>query len=283
MRTFLIPLAAFTIMSSCNKSTDQDDNIKTLELKMAPVSTQNEGEDNFSVGQASTSAEFPTVFNTDTSRKIIKKGDLRCRVKNVATARTKIVSAIKSVGGYISEETESGYENNRKEYSITLKVPAKNFDKLLQDISSTADNIDNKNIQIEDITSEYIDTKTRLDNKKKLEKRYLELLESAVKIGDMLQIENKLSEIRSDIESVERQFMQMKKQVVYSTITVNFYSQASASETGKGFLYLVGASLNEGLEYLGKAFFKILSFWPFVLILLTIFIFYKKRKRELSQ
>ena len=269
-------------MSSCNKSTDQDDNDKTLELKMAPVSTQNEREDNLSIGEVSTSAEFPTVFRTDTSRKIIKNGDLKFSVKNVATARNKIVSAIKSVGGYVSEEAESGYENNRKEYSITLKVPAKNFDKLLHDISSTADNIDSKNIQIEDITSEYIDTQTRLDNKKKLEKRYLELLESAVKIGDMLQIENKLSEIRSDIESVERQFMQMKKQVVYSTITVNFYSQAKPSETGKGFFYLVRASFNEGLEFLGKAFFKILSFWPFILILLGVLILYKKRKRKLA-
>ena len=251
------------------------------EVKLAPVA-ENE-RDGLAVGAANASLESVLAFSTDTSRKIIKNGDLKFSVKNVATARNKIVSAIKSVGGYISEEAESGYENNRKEYSITLKVPAKNFDKLLHDISSTADNIDSKNIQIEDITSEYIDTQTRLDNKKKLEKRYLELLESALKIGDMLQIENKLSEIRSDIESVERQFMQMKKQVIYSTITVNFYSRAKPSETGKGFLYLFGASFTEGLDYLGTAFFKIFSFWLFILIVLAVFILYKKRKRKLSQ
>jgi hypothetical protein len=47
-------------------------------------------------------------------------------------------------------------------------------------VSSTATKIDSRNIRIKDVTTQFIDTKTRLDNKLQLlEKRYLNLLDTA--------------------------------------------------------------------------------------------------------
>ncbi len=154
---------------------------------------------------------------------------------------------------------------------------------MLQEISNSADKVDSKNIEIKDITTAYIDTKTRLQNKKLLELRYLELLKKASKISDMLAIEDKLSEIRSDIESVESQFLHMQNQVTYSSLDLTFYSKSIAKETGKDFFYKVGRSLINGWELMLSLLLGLLSFWPLTIIATLIFIWLKRvrmRKRQ---
>ncbi|MXV17909.1 DUF4349 domain-containing protein [Pedobacter sp. HMF7056] len=149
----------------------------------------------------------------DTARKIIKTGEISFETADVKATRARLIETTKKLKGYLAEESESGYENGRKNYTMNLKVPAGDFETLLEAISSAARQIDSKNIHITDVTAEFIDTRTRLANKKQLERRYLELLDKAAKIPDMITIENKLSEIRGEIESVEGQLLYMKSRL----------------------------------------------------------------------
>ncbi len=48
---------------------------------------------------------------------------------------------------------------------------------------------DRKEISAEDVTEEYVDVEARLKAKRLLEKRYLELLNKATKVSEMLEIE----------------------------------------------------------------------------------------------
>lgn len=67
----------------------------------------------------------------------------------------------------MSEENQSNDETEtRKEYNLKIRIPAQNFDHLLDTISLEAEKIDTKNISITDITTKYIDKKARFDNKK---------------------------------------------------------------------------------------------------------------------
>ncbi|HEX8376478.1 MAG TPA: DUF4349 domain-containing protein, partial [Pedobacter sp.] len=259
MKTTLQVLIFSTLLlAGCNgnKSIPEEETSSEamLELKAPPM------EDNI-VSKASV-PDSPI----DTSKKIVKTGNISFETVDVKSTRQAIFGITKKYGGYIAGENESGYENGRKNYTINLKVPAKNFDSLLQEISNSADKVDSKNIEIKDITTTYIDTKTRLQNKKLLEIRYLELLKKASKISDMLAIEDKLSEIRSDIESVESQFIQMQNQVTYSSLDLTFYSKSIAEETGKDFFYKVGRSLISGWEFMLSLLLGLLSFWPLAII-----------------
>lgn len=148
-------------------------------------------------------------------------------------------------------------------------------------VSGTATRIDNKNIRVTDITTQYIDVKTRLDNKKALEQRYLSLLQKAGKMSDVLEIEAKLSEIRSDIESTQGQLNYMDKQVSYSSLSITFYTkQAEQVNAGNTFGYKLQHALQNGLLLMQSLFFGFISWWPVWVILIVIVIFIRNRKKK---
>jgi hypothetical protein len=115
-------------------------------------------------------------------KKIIKEGDIRFETGNVIDTRKQLISSLKHLGGYAENDSETtDGALGSKEYTLNIRIPAKNFDAFLGTVSSTATKIDSRNIRIKDVTTQYIDTKTRLDNKLQLEKRYLSLLNRAGK------------------------------------------------------------------------------------------------------
>jgi hypothetical protein len=181
---------------------------------------------------------------TDTAKKIIKNGDISFETNNVGSTRKKILTSLKKLGGYIAEDNEThDDDNNRQEYTLKLRLPAKNFGLLLDSVSSTAAKIDSKNIRIKDVTSQFIDIKAQLANSKALENTYLGLLNKAGKMGDVLQIENKLTEIRTQIDSTQGSLNYLSRQVAYSSLDVTFYTKQAAAENGNS----IGARLRDAI------------------------------------
>ena len=82
-------------------------------------------------------------------------------------------------------------------------MPVIHFDDILNNISQSAENIDSRSIQVKDVTEDYQDAQIRIKNKKEIENRYRELLNKAQKVPEILSIEEKLGEIRTDIEAFE--------------------------------------------------------------------------------
>jgi predicted nucleic acid-binding Zn-ribbon protein len=219
----------------------------------------------------------------DTSKKIIKEGDIRFETGDLKTTKEKIVTSLKSLGGYVVEESETNNgDNNRKEYNLKIRVPAKNFDRFLETLSANADRIDTKNIRVKDVTTEYIDITTQLKNKKLLENRYQELLAKATKTADLLDIENKLTEIRSDIESTQGQLNYLNKQVTFSSLDITFYTKQSGQiNNGNEFGYKLKTALADGWGILQSLFFTLITLWPVAIIIIIIYWLFKKwRKRR---
>jgi len=220
---------------------------------------------------------------SDTSKKIIKEGTIEFETANLAATRKKILGSLKKYGGYVDEDDQTtNGDSNRKEYELKIRIPANNFDLLLDTVSSTADKIDSRTITITDVTTQYIDIKTRLDNKKILEKRYLELLSKSSKISDLLEIENKLTEIRSAIESTQGQLNYLSRQVAYSSLDITFYTQQTAQvNSGNGPAYKFKTAIADGWQILQNLFFGIITLWPVILLLVIIYWLIKRwRKRR---
>ncbi len=224
--------------------------------------------------------------NNDVERKIVKNGDISFETNDIGATRQKILATLKSLGGYVVDDKEStDNEVNRKDYTLNVSIPANNFDKLLNFVSSSADKIDSKNISITDVTTNYIDITTRLANKKILESRYLDLLKKASKISDLLEIENKLTEIRSDIESTQGRLNYLNKQVLYSSLNITFYTkQVVKADKPIGFAYKFKMALHKGELFLEHLFFKVVALWPLWTVCVIGFIAFKtwRRKRRLA-
>ncbi len=228
---------------------------KNVAVSAAPMATADKQSD----AKAAPSAPDKAPIE----KKIVKEGDISFETGSISETRKAITASLNKSGGYIAEENETNNsDSNRKEYTIKARIPANNFDKFVDDVSAGAEKIDSKNISMKDVTTDYIDITTQLANKKKLEQSYLALLKQGTQVSDLLDIENKLTEIQSDIESTQGQLNYLTKQVEYSEFDINFYSKLAVVDDGKTFGYKLTAALTDGWEILGALFFGFIGLWP---------------------
>lgn len=210
-------------------------------------------------------------------QKIIKNATLKFETSDLEKTREQIQKAIVDNKASIQRENE-GKESSSIYKRLTIRVPNQNFEKLIASIGKGVSFFDEKEISSQDVTAEFIDTEARLKTKRTLEARYLELLNKAGKVSEMLEIEKKLSEIREEIESKEGQLKYMQRQVSMSSVYVEFY-KINPSESGvtQSFGSKMGNALETGFLGLSSLFLWFLEVWPFIIILVALFFLIRRR------
>ena len=229
----------------------------------------------------------PVVANSEESvavenieQKIIKTGDIRFETNDLGETYNQMITAVKKYNAIVQNDTE-GKDYGSVFRKIIVRVPSKNFDLFLSDISKGVAYFDNKEISSQDVTEEYIDIDARLKAKKVLEARYLELLKKANKVTEMLEIEKQLSAIREEIEAKEGQLRYMQSQISMSTITIEFY-KTIANEGGATISYgsKIWNAIKSGFNGTSSFFIGLLSIWPFLIVLATAIYFIRKRFKK---
>lgn len=213
-------------------------------------------------------------------QKIIKTGDIKFETNDLGETYGQMISAVKKHRAFIQNDTE-GKDYGSVFRRITVRIPSKNFDSFLADISKGVTYFDNKEISSQDVTEEYIDVDARLKAKKVLEARYLELLKKANKVSEMLEIEAQLSAIREEIEAKEGQLRYMQSQISMSIINIEFYKTV-ANEGGATISYgsKIWNAITSGFNSISSFFIGLLSIWPFLIILAVIVHFIRKRFKK---
>jgi len=161
-------------------------------------------------------------------RKIIRNAELHLETMEYKSALEKIPALAEQSGGYIESSSSDGislYEKSntrpsRRSASFTVRIPADNLDSFITSLS-TEFNLLNKFENSSDISDRYYDTQAHLSNLQIQEKRLLELLEQAGKLGDLLEIEKELADVRYQIETLTATIKRMDSQVSYSTVTIS--------------------------------------------------------------
>lgn len=210
-------------------------------------------------------------------QKIVKTGNLRFETKDLNDTYNQILKSVKANGGSIQNDSEGkNYETVFR--NLVVRIPSQNFDVFIQNISKGVSYFDNKEISAEDVTAEYIDIDTRLNAKKALENRYLDLLKKANKVSEMLEIEAQLSAIREEIEAKQGQLNYLKSRISLSTITIEFYKPI-AQESGATESYgsKIWNAIKSGFNSFSGFFIGLISLWPFVIIFSFVSYFIYKR------
>lgn len=217
--------------------------------------------------------------NENIARKVIKKGEIRFQTKNLQETANFIAENVNSLKGYISSDNVFNSED-RIAQRFEIRIPSESFDDLLSRISENVKKIEYKNVQLQDVTEEFIDVESRVTTKKQLESRYIGLLSKAKTVEEILSIEKELGILRSDIESIEGRLKYLKDQVSLSTLTIDFYQIIS---TTPDFALKLGQALVTGWKILLGFIIGLVNIWPFIILLgLIIFLTIKFRRKKLK-
>ena len=215
-------------------------------------------------------------------QKIIKSGDLRFETSDMEETYDAVHQLIKKYKAIVQSDSEDKDDYTFSRY-LTLRIPNEHFDNFIKDLSKGVDYFDRKNISIQDVTEEYVDVASRIKTKKALEARYLELLNKANKVSEMLEIERELATIREEIEAKEGRLKYLQNKVSMSTINIEFYK---AMERKAGARVSFGTkfvnAIKSGFNGISTFFLWVIEVWPFIIILVALIYFIRKRFKKKS-
>lgn len=284
MTRTLIVLFLFGI-AGCNQSkVSTDSYMKIPQERMAKmVKSEPEAPSAARGGSVTFQAEHKS---SDVQKQmLIKRATIRFEVKNYEDSRRKINNIIRVCNAYVASENES-----RNDYQISntmsIRVPASIFDNLIDSIVSQAKNLDERSMNVEDVTEEYVDTDARLKAKREIEKRYLEILKKAKNVSEILEVEEKLGAIREEIESAEGRLKYLSHQVSFSVIDLTFYEQKNVAPKHRlGWLSRSASAFVDGWNGITEFVISLISIWPSLCVIAVIIIFIsriiqKKRKKR---
>lgn len=199
-----------------------------------------------------------------TERKLIKNGRIGFQTDDLGKTHQSILSITKKYNAYIASDNETKYYE-QIQHNIVVRIPAKEFDKFLVDISKGIEEFDYKEITSQDVTAEYLDLQARIKTKKELESRYLAILQKANTVTDLLEVERQLAEVRGEIESMQGRLKYLKNQVSFSTLSIQFYKDVPYK--GDGFFARLGKGFGEGWNNLLSFLVGLTYTWPFLILI----------------
>ncbi len=161
-------------------------------------------------------------------RKLVRNGSVNLEVDSLKSAREEIESWVSVFGGYVANSNESG-----NWLSVTARIPSKKFDEAMSAVGRFGRTL-SRSVSTDDVTEQFYDLETRIQTKEVMLERMQNYLSAAKDVKDMIQIETKLNEVTSDLESMRGRMKRLSSQIDFSTITIS--AQLPVNHTEEGFV-----------------------------------------------
>lgn len=274
--TFLLLFALACSDGSSNRNYTADSSMEDLEISAKiPVTQQH----------TPPPPPTPEVSEVNDEQKIIKTAHLVFETKDLEATHAIILQLASQYNGFVQSDN-SGKSYNRIYKNLSVRIPTKNFQQFIDGISEGVAYFDQRTISRQDVSEEFIDLEARLKAKRLLETRYLELLEKATNVKEMLEIERELSGIREEIEAKQGRLQYLQNQVSMSTVRIEFYKTTAESGITQSYGQKMKNALQGGWNGISVFFLGLLYLWPLFLVLIIVVIslraYLKRRKKKKS-
>ena len=182
-------------------------------------SVKQDGSSAVNTAQSSDNAEYAAFYE---DRKLIRTVNLDMETKEFDSLLASIEQQVNSLGGYIeSLNTYNGSRyttNEAVRYSnMTVRIPKNQLNGFVNAVSEAA-NVISRSENVQDVTLAYVDMEGKRNSLKTEQERLLVMLEQADNLEDMLTLEDRLSTVRYQLESMESQLRTYDNKVDFATV-----------------------------------------------------------------
>jgi hypothetical protein len=230
------------------------------------------------------------------NQKLVRTMTIEAETNDMDQLLADINSKLQTLGGYMESKSirnGSSTVTNRYRYgSMTIRVPADQLDAFVEHISGQS-NVVHYNESAEDITLRYVATQSRVIALETEQQRLLELLEQAKNMSDLLQIEERLTSVRTELEEVTSQMRVYDNMVDYGTIHLSITEVQVYTPVAEQTVWQkIGSGLRDNWKGLCMAvenlFVFLITTLPYTIplsgaVVLVILALKKRKKRKQAQ
>lgn len=216
-------------------------------------------------------------------RLVVQESSLSLVVKNVREVGEKITDRAKEVGGYMVSSSLSKPEN-APYANVVVRVPADKLKEVLDYFRKLAVKVSSENLYGYDVTDEYVDIEARLDTLNKTKAKFEEILKSAVKVQDILEVNRELINIQEQIDNLRGRQKYLEQTAKLAKISVYLstdelalpYVPTKAFRPAVVFKQAV-RSLIATVRQVATVLIWVVVYFPIWLPLLLVFFFLKRK------
>ena len=196
-----------------NSSSNQGNSVSSLQ-KMAPLPYVGGGNLN-DIMPPSESAPNANIKN----RLVITNSYLSLQVSKVAAVQKQVIKKAEELGGYM---VNSSIENPSDVASatVTVRIPSKQLENALQYYRSLSIKVISENLQGDDVTDQYVDFAAQLKTYEKTKAIFEQMLDKAINVQDILQIQREIINVQASIDSIKGQQDYLEKTAEMAKITL---------------------------------------------------------------
>ena len=160
-----------------------------------------------------------------TDRKLIRRISVSAETEDMDVLLSEVTARVSQLNGYIESRniqngSNYGYGYRSRSATLVIRIPAEHLDSFLQQVSDRT-NVVSIVENSDDVTLQYAATESRLKVLRTEETRLLEFLADAKTVSEMLEIEKRLTQVQSEIESITTQLNTYDNLVDYGTVTLS--------------------------------------------------------------
>jgi hypothetical protein len=197
----------------------------------------------------SAASELPNEDSSAENRYIVRFAEFELEVKSPADCAEKVRALAEEMNGYLVS-SEIGNDQYAPGRTITVRVPASRFEEMRSELRKLAVRVTNEKVDANDVTKDYVDREAQLRNLQAQEARYLAILQRAATVKDTLDVSDKLSQVRGQIEQQRAEFATLAKQVETVAINLSLRAEADTQVFGVRWrpLYELKLAARDGLD-----------------------------------
>lgn len=248
-----------------------------------------EGELSQSYGLPSRPAETPATRGAE--RQVVRKVTIQLTTPDVRGAYLRAGHLISQAKGEFVQDSALTGSGNALEANLTLRVAADRLPEVLDQLRELG-KVESEQANGEDVTEQAVDLEARLNNERRVETELQNLLESRTDapLKEILELRDKLREVRESIERLTAQRSQLSRLVNLATVLVLIRpadaTLPAKSSIGEYFAKAISTAWHHSLRFLADTvamFVAVLVggfiWWMAVILLIIVALRYRKRDR----
>lgn len=151
--------------------------------------------------------------------KIVSVLNLESESKDLSNDVSAIEDKVHELNGYIGSHNIDT-ANNLKRASMSIRIPKESHADIADFISKTL-SITAESSESIDVTENYYDTESRVQNLSSQEEKLRDLYNKAESVEDMLLIDERLATVTSEKEELTKKLIRLEERSSYATIELN--------------------------------------------------------------
>ncbi len=161
--------------------------------------------------------------------KMIYSANLDIQTTEYDAAVAALEASVTDFGGFVEQSNTYGdirYNDDGTSRVVnriadyTVRIPAERFREFLAQAGGLG-NVLSCNRYAENVTPQYTDYEARLSSLNTQEERLLSMLEKAEDVESLIALEERLADVRYEIESIERNLRNLDRRIAYSSVTIS--------------------------------------------------------------